>query len=320
LVTSTAEIAATASPEFSATRFAALIETTKPGITRLVTITAGVGFAMAAVTVNWAAMDLLVAAIGCLVGTALSAAGANALNQWIERDRDARMRRTESRPLPRGQLTPLEVFVFGMALAITGVAVLLLMSGLVPALVSLATLISYLAIYTPSKPRTTFSTIIGAAPGAFPPLIGWTAASQLPGFASLADPAGWSLFLLMFVWQIPHFLSIAWMYKEDYAAGGHCVLPVVDASGRSTFIAMLVWTVCFLPVSLAPVVLMPDRLGYFYGSVAIISGLGFLYFVVKAAMIRTRKAARTAFIASVIHLPILLLAMVLEALVLSLIA
>ncbi len=319
-MTTNAEIAVVATPEFSATRFAALIETTKPGITRLVTITAGVGFAMAAVSMSWAAMDLLIAAIGCLVGTALSAAGANALNQWIERERDARMRRTESRPLPRGQLTPREVFVFGMSLAVAGVVVLYLMTGIVPALVSLATLVSYLAIYTPSKPHTTFSTIIGAAPGAFPPLIGWTAASQLPGFASLAEPAGWSLFLLMFVWQIPHFLAIAWMYKEDYAAGGHCVLPVVDSSGRSTFIAMLAWTVCFIPVSLAPVVFMPDRLGYFYGAVAVVSGLGFLYFVVKAAMLRTRKAARIAFIGSVIHLPILLLAMVLEAFVLRLIA
>lgn len=314
------EIAAAAAPDFSVTKFAALIETTKPGITRLVTITAAVGFAMAAVSMNWARMDLLIAAIGCLIGTALSAAGANALNQWIERDRDARMRRTESRPLPRGQLTPTEVFVFGISLAVVGVFVLLVMSGPVPALVSLATLVSYLAIYTPSKPRTTLSTIIGAVPGALPPMIGWTAASQLEGFGSLTELGGWSLFLLMFVWQIPHFLSIAWLYRDDYAAGGHCVLPVIDASGRSTFISMFVWTVCFIPASVAPALFLPDYLGFFYVSVAIVSGFAFLYFVTKAAMLRTRKAARTAFIASVIHLPILLLAMVVEALAMRLFA
>ena len=317
---SSAEIAATAAPDFSVTRFAALIETTKPGITRLVTITAGVGFAMAAVSMNWAAADLLRTAIGCLVGTALTAAGANALNQWMERDRDARMHRTESRPLPRGQLTPFEVFIFGTSLAVVGVVVLLVLSGPLPALVSFATLISYLLIYTPSKPRTSYSTIIGAVPGALPPLIGWTAASQLPGFQSLAEPGGWSLFLLMFVWQIPHFLSIAWLYRDDYAAGGHCVLPVIDASGRSTFLAMVVWTVCFIPVSVAPAIYLSDWLGFFYVSVAIVSGLVFLYFVIKAARLRTRRAARTAFIASVIHLPILLLAMVVETLVLRFLA
>ena len=317
---SSAEIATTATPEFAVTKFAALIETTKPGITRLVTITAGVGFAMAAVSVNWATGDLLRTVIGCLAGTALTAAGANALNQWMERDRDARMRRTESRPLPRGQLTPVEVFVFGTSLAVAGVVVLLVLSVPLPALVSFATLISYLLIYTPSKPRTSFSTIIGAAPGAFPPLIGWTAASQLPGLESLAGPAGWSLFLLMFVWQIPHFLSIAWLYRDDYAAGGHCVLPVIDTTGRSTFLAMVVWTICFIPVSMAPAIFLNDWLGFFYISVAGVSGLVFLYFVVQAARLRTRKAARTAFIASVIHLPILLLAMVVETLFMRFIA
>ena len=140
------------------------------------------------------------------------------------------------------------------------------------------------------------------------------------GFAALAEPAGWSLFLLMFVWQIPHFLSIAWLYRDDYAAGGHCVLPVIDVSGRSTFLAMLVWTICFIPVSLAPAVFLSDWLGYVYVTVALLTGLGFLYFVAKVVVLRTREAARAAFIASVIHLPILLLAMVAEALMLKFLA
>ena len=312
-VPSPIEAVASSDVQWTESTLAALIETTKPGITRLVTITSGVGFALAAVSHNWAAWDLLLTALGCLIGTACSAAGANALNQWMERDRDARMTRTGSRPLPRGQLAPGEVFAWGASLAMVGLVVLLVSGGPVPAIISAVTIFSYLLIYTPSKPRTSVSTIIGAVPGALPPLIGWAAASKVVGIDALADPAGWSLFLIMFVWQIPHFLSIAWMYRDDYAAGGHCVLPVVDLTGRSTFAAMLVWTICLIPVSLAPAVFLSDWLGGVYAAVALLLGLIFLGFIVRFIIVRTREAARAAFIWSVIHLPILLLVMVAEA-------
>jgi len=292
----------------------ALIETTKPGITRLVTITSGVGFAMAGVGRNWTQWELLGSAFGCLLGTALSAAGANALNQWMERDRDARMPRTADRPIPRGTLLPRDVLVAGSLLSASGVLVLWLLAGWLPALVSLATIISYLAIYTPSKPRTQLSTIIGAFPGALPPLIGWTAASSLAGWGPLTDLGGWSLFMIMFVWQIPHFLSIAWLYRDDYRAGGHCVLPVMDASGGRTFPLMLVWTLCLIAVTLAPAVFLRDWLGLPYLFVAVVTGVAFLWFVLRVVSEKTRSAARAAFIASVIHLPVLLLAMVSETL------
>jgi heme o synthase len=302
-----------------AVRFRAILETTKPRITRLVTITAAVGFAMAAVyRSDWTIPNFLLACIGTLLGTALSAAGANALNQWMERDRDARMRRTMSRPLPSGRLSPAAVFWAGLSFSIAGVASLWVLAGPVPAAISLATILSYLVLYTPSKTMTPSSTLIGAVPGALPPLIGWTAAASPHSFAGLLDPAGWSLFLLMFVWQVPHFLAIAWMYREDYAAGGYKVLPVVDPSGRQTGAMILFWTLCLLPVSAAPALFMHERLGLIYVAFALVSGLGFLYLAAKVAMTKERADARRAFIASVIHLPVLLVVMVGQALVVTL--
>jgi protoheme IX farnesyltransferase len=300
-------------------RLSAILETTKPRITRLVTITSAVGFAMAAVyRSDWTIPNFVLTCLGTLIGTALSAAGANALNQWMERDRDARMKRTGSRPLPSGRISPATVFGCGLALSITGVACLWALSGVVPALVSLATILLYLLLYTPSKVITPTSTLIGAVPGALPPLIGWTAAAGTQPWSGLLDPSGWSLFLVMFVWQVPHFLAIAWMYREDYAAGGYRVLPVVDPSGRQTSAMILFWTLCLIPVSAAPALFMPDRLGLVYISFAVVSGLAFLYMAARAAWTRTRTDARRAFIASVIHLPVLLSVMVAQAIVTTL--
>jgi protoheme IX farnesyltransferase len=293
---------------------ALIVETTKPRITRLVTITSGVGFVMAAIARPWSASELLIAAIGCMVGTAASAAGANALNQWMERERDATMPRTQRRPLPRGSLTPAVVFWSGLALCVVGVLVLWLAAGVAPAVVSAATILSYLLIYTPLKPVSPLATLVGAVPGALPPLIGWTAASK-PGFESLTEVGGWSLFAIMFVWQIPHFLAIAWMYKEDYAKGGYKVLPVIDPTGRATAWTILTWTVLLLPATLAPAWLMPGRLGWAYVAVATVTGLAYLVFAGRLSLNLTRSHARSTFIASVIHLPVLLVAMVAEALV-----
>lgn len=291
---------------------AAFIETTKPRITRLVTITSGVGFALAALSRPGGLAHLVVPALGCLAGTVASAAGANALNQWAERERDARMPRTCARPLPQSRLSPRAVLWPGLACCAAGVVTLWLACGKAPALVSLATILIYLLVYTPMKPLTPLATLVGAVPGALPPLIGWTAASPDAGLASLSHPGGWSLFLIMFVWQIPHFLAIAWLYRRDYALGGHAVLPVVDPAGGSTAAAVLVWAACLVPITLAPVLVVPS-LGWAYMLVAGITGTLFFVQAARLALSRTAAAARRTFIASVIHLPVLLLAMVADA-------
>lgn len=292
---------------------AALYETTKPRITRLVTITSGVGFVLAALARPWTALELALAAAGCVLGTALSAAGANALNQWWEQDRDGRMPRTRRRPLPEGRLTPASVFWTGVALGVLGVALLWALCGPVPAAVSAATILSYLLVYTPLKPVTPLATIVGAVPGALPPLIGWTAGSGAPGWASLAEPVGWALFLILFVWQVPHFLAIAWLYRDDYAQGGYKVLPVVD-SGERTSAAILAWSVLLVPVTLAPSLMAGPGPGPVYGWIALLSGIAYLYFASRLAISRSRRDARTTFIASVIHLPILMVALVADPL------
>ena len=180
----------------------ALMEATKPGITRLVTITSTVGFVLAAAPKSWTISELAIAGLSSMAGTALSAAGANAINQWMERARDARMDRTKNRPLPSGRVTPGSVLWTGVALSVAGVMVLAIFANIVAALLSLACLLVYLLAYTPLKPRTTLATLVGAIPGALPPLIGWAAASPGNGWAALGEWGGWSLFALMFAWQM----------------------------------------------------------------------------------------------------------------------
>lgn len=298
----------------------AMVELTKPGITRLVTITSAVGFTLGALNQSWQTSDLVLRAFACVVGTALSASGANTLNQWWERDRDSRMPRTARRPLPQGRLSPQTALLLGLLLSLAGLLVLSV-AGLAPAAVSLVTIVTYVLVYTPLKPVTTLNTLVGAIPGALPPLIGWTAAAtgnrltdHGTGFASLLQPGGWSLVILMIVWQIPHFLAIAWMYRDDYAKGGYRMLPILDESGRATASAVLMWSVALIPATIAPAWLMPDRLGWVYALIAGLSGLGFLWMCVRLARTRTRTNARAVFFASIIHLPVLLCVMVAEAL------
>jgi len=300
----------------------AIRELTKPRITRLVTITSGVGFVMGAIgRPEWFTLDLVMSAVGCLVGTASSASGANALNQWMERDRDSLMPRTCARPLPRQSLTPRVALSAGIALCVFGVATLLLFAGLAAALVSLSTIILYLLVYTPLKPVTTVSTIVGAVPGALPPLIGWCAAAGVgvtPWYAPLQHAGGWSLFLLMFVWQIPHFLAIAWMYREDYAKGGYRMLSLLDASGERTSSMILLWSVALIPATLSPSLAIHDRLSLAYPIAATLTGLMYLWLGWKFYADRSRGNARRVFFASIMHLPLLLLVMVADALVTAL--
>lgn len=296
---------------------AAIGELTKPRITRLVTITSAVGFVMGAIRFqDRLTVDLVLSAIGCLAGTALSAAGASALNQWWERSRDARMERTSKRPLPQARTTPLLAALSGLTLCILGVLVLFLMTGPAPALVSLTTILLYVLVYTPLKPVTTIATIIGAVPGALPPLIGWAAGSAVPAapiFAPFYEPGGWSLFLLMFVWQIPHFLAIAWMYKDDYAKGGFKMLPLLDPTGRRTARTILVWAAALLPAAIAPALAMSDRLSFIYPVVAATTGIAYLATAFRFNREISRANARRVFLASIMHLPLLLVAMVADA-------
>jgi heme o synthase len=286
----------------------AIIEASKPRITRLVTVTSGVGFVLAAMPQRWELMPLAVAAVGALAGTALSAAGANALNQWMERDRDALMPRTCNRPLPQQRLSPGAALAAGSVLAISGIVLLWALCGLAPAMVSLATVLVYLLLYTPLKPVTPQATLIGAVPGALPPLIGYSAAAG--SAASLLEPGALSLFAIMFIWQIPHFLAIAWMYRDDYAKGGYRVLPVVDRDGGRTARAMLLWAGLLIPAALAPAWTMKPVAAAVYGVLAVAMGLAYFWLTLRVARTRERADARRAFIASVIHLPLLLVLIV----------
>lgn len=305
---------------------AATVELTKPRITRLVTITAAVGFVVAAC--GFAAWDvgrLVVALVACLVGTALSAAGANTLNQWMERRRDALMPRTSGRPLPTQRIEPATSLWLGVLLSAAGVTLLLTLIGPAPAMVSLATILLYTLVYTPLKPVTIWATIVGAVPGALPPLIGWTAAATVlrtngaswaPAdlFAPLADVGGWSLFVLMVVWQLPHFWAIAWMYKDDYAKGGYRMLPIIDPSGKLTAWAIVLSALLLVPALAWPGLAMPTILSPAYTSLAVASGLGYFALTLPLLSRRDRASARRVFIASVMHLPLILMVMVADAL------
>lgn len=302
----------------------ALIEATKPGITRLVTITSAVGFGLSAshfligaAQTGWPTMAVALAA--ALVGTALSSSGANTLNQWWERDRDALMNRTSRRPLPRGALKPSTVLTAGLTLSAAGVGVLWAWCGVVPAAIALITIVSYLLVYTPLKPVTPWSTPVGAVPGALPPLIGWSAAASLlgtqPALESLLHPIAILLFAIMFVWQVPHTLAIAWMYKDDYAKGGHRLLPVIDGDGARTARWMAAWSLLLVPVSIAPAFWMDRGPAWAFGVVAALMGVGYVMLAFRVIRTRQRADARRVFFASIMHLPLLLVLLVLFVLV-----
>lgn len=290
----------------------------KPGIVHLVTITSGVGLALGAMQrgINaWSIGEFVALAISTLLGTALSAAGANTLNQAWEARRDAFMRRTEGRPIPAGRFTAAQGFALGSSLGIAGLLVLLLIAGPWAAGVSLATILIYVFIYTPMKPVTVLSTWIGAVPGALPPLIGWAAAyaGEPSSLGGLERFGGWTVFLIMFAWQIPHFLAIAWKYREDYARGGFRVLSVVDPDGSRTAWTSFVWTIIMIAASLTPMWAMPTRVGWFYGVPALAAGLGMLWFAIRLLRVRDDAAARGLFLASLAYLPLILIVLVADA-------
>jgi protoheme IX farnesyltransferase len=264
------------------------LELAKPRITSMVAFTALVGFVTASSTA--VVPGLLVAAVA---GTALVAAGAGVLNQVMERDTDARMLRTQSRPVPAGRVQPGEARGFGALLTAAGLLVLLVWSGPLPALVALVTWASYLFLYTPLKRRSPLATLVGAVPGALPPVIGWTAARQ-----SL-DGGAFVLFAILFLWQIPHFLAIAWLYREDYARAGFPLLAVLDTEGRFTGRQAVVHSLALLVVSLAPAAAGMAGRAYLTG--AFVLGVALTLQALRFARARDKASARGLFLASVLY-------------------
>jgi heme o synthase len=280
-------------------KLSAYAELTKPRITFLVVLTAAAGFCMGSA----AGIDYL-RLLNMSIGIALLSSGIATLNQYLERDLDRLMRRTEARPLPSGKLLPLEAALFGIALSLLATAFLAIFVNPLSALLGLATLASYLFVYTPLKTKTTLSTVLGAFPGAMPPFIGWVAAR---GHVTVE---AWILFAILFLWQFPHFLAIAWMYRDDYARAGIKMLPVVEPEGRVTGQQIISYTLLLVPVSLLPAVTGLAGAVYLVG--ASVLGLGFLFFSARAALVRTTWQARQLLLASVLYLPALFALMVLN--------
>ena len=274
-------------------RPSAYLALTKPDVSFLVVLSTAAGFYLGA-----RGPVELVRLAHTGFGTTLVAAGTSALNHYFERASDAKMRRTASRPLPSGQLQPAEALWFGVGLAAAGMLYLALSVGTLPSLLGLCACLFYLAAYTPLKKRTTFATLVGAFPGALPPLIGWAAAR-----GSLALDA-WILYAIMFLWQFPHFMAIAWMYREDYARAGIRMLPVVDRSGTATFRIILLTAVALVPASLLPAIVGLAGVRYFFG--ALVLGLALVQTCLWAARTRANVRAKWLMHATVFHLPLLL--------------
>ena len=273
------------------TRTADFLSLTKPRLNFLVLITTMVGFYLGAHEPSvWLVLNTL-------VGTALVAGGASALNQVLERDTDALMRRTRTRPLPDGRLRPAEGVRFGLLLSAVGLAELSLGVNLRAAGIAAVTLAAYTLAYTPLKRRTSLATIVGAVPGALPPVIGWAAATDT------LSVQGWILFAIVFVWQMPHFLAIAWMFRDDYRRAGIKLLPVIEPEGRMTGHQAAIYAAALIPASLAPVIVGMAGLVYLVGSL-LLGGL-LLTSAFRFAEVRTLSAARAMFFGSILYLPLL---------------
>jgi len=278
---------------------ALLAELFKARLTFLVVLTTLVGFYMG--SHGTPAYGLM---IHTVLATALLASGAAALNQVLERDYDAKMKRTQDRPLPSGRMSPEAALLIGGICGLGGLVYLTLAVNLLTAFLGAVTLCSYIFVYTPLKRVTTLNTVIGAVPGALPPLMGWTAAQDS------VSGAGWALFALLFFWQLPHFLAIAWMYREDYRNAGFVMLPSVDPEGFRTGRQALCHTLGLLPISLCFFELR--LVGAVYLGLALALGLVFVWQAWRFARELTQARARTLFYTSILYLPLLLILMVLD--------
>ena len=273
--------------------WADFVTLTKPRVNLLVLVTTIIGFHLgnASGSVDYALL------FNTVFGTFLVASGAAAFNQVIERDVDAKMRRTMGRPLPDGRLGMRESAGFAAALSTIGLLQIGLGANWLAAGIAAATLGSYALVYTPLKRVTSLATVIGAVPGALPPMIGWAASR---GYVSLE---AWVLFAIVFFWQMPHVLAISWIYREDYERGGVRVLPVEDPGGRSTAFQMVNYSAALIPVSLLPTIV--GLAGRVYLAGAIVLGIGMLALSIRFAQHRTPLHARRLFLASLAYLPLL---------------
>jgi len=278
------------------------LELTKPRLTLLAVVTALGGFLLG----NWHPLSIG-KILAVVLGTAAVGAGAGTLNQYLEREADGRMSRTRKRPLPSGRLDPDSALAFGVGCSVVGLSILAFGTNGLAASLAAATLISYLFIYTPLKSRTALCTLIGAIPGAIPPLIGWAAARGRLGIEA------WLLFSILFLWQLPHFLAIAWTWREDYAQAGFRMLPVLDPEGRSTGRMIVLYCLALIPVSLLPAAM--GSFGWVYFVAALISGLAFLGCGLATARDRSSASARRLFLASILYLPLLLTTMALDRMI-----
>lgn len=280
-------------------RLADLFVFTKVRVNALVVATTAAGFYMGSPD----GMNVAVL-VGTVVGTALVAGGAAALNQISERDLDRLMDRTRQRPVAEGRMSVGEARLIAWAASLLGLALLAVVANTLATIVAAITLATYAFVYTPMKRMNSFSTVVGAVPGALPPVIGWAAAR-----GSVEAPA-WALFMIVFLWQLPHFLAIAWLYREDYARAGFPMLPVVDPDGASTARQSLLYATALLPVSILPSALGLSGLGYAVS--ALVLGLAFIGMGIRFAVRRTKPNARLFFLTSLIYLPAIWIAMMID--------
>jgi protoheme IX farnesyltransferase len=281
----------------SHSRSADYVALAKPRLNMLVVVSAAAGYAMA----GGPSSDV-VRLVAMAIGTGLVAGGASAFNQIIEREADALMRRTRMRPMPDGRLSPRDAMLFASVLTGAGLGVLAVGANVLSALVALLTLMSYAIVYTPLKKRTSFSTVVGAIPGALPPVIGWAAAE------GALSRGAWVLFGIVFLWQLPHFLAIAWIHREDYARAGFPMLPVIEPDGRSTARQVVIYAAALLPLSLAPTLVGMAGTIYFAGALAL--SIIFVVLAVRFGLSRTVADARRLFFGSIVYLPLLWMLMI----------
>ena len=273
------------------------VELMKPRLNVLVVATSAAGYYLG----QTAPIDAISMA-QAVAGTALVAAGAAALNQVCERDTDAMMRRTAGRPLPGGRVSAVDATLFGLVLSAAGLLLLVLKANLLSAALAAATLVVYLILYTPMKRQTPLSTLVGAVPGALPPLIGWTASH------GAVAGGGAVLFAIVFLWQIPHFMAIAWLYRDDYARARFPMLAVIDPSGRRAGRQAVFFAGVLLPISLLPTYI--GLAGSAYLAIAVTLGLGFVWLAIRFAADRDLASARMLFLGSITYLPLLWIAMI----------
>lgn len=264
----------------------------KVRLSSLVVLTTVVGYLAGAPVVDWALL------LWTTLGTAFLACGANGLNQWMELDRDARMDRTRNRPIPSGRLTPMHGFAISSVVLVAGMLVLGAFSQPLTALLGSLAAATYLIVYTPLKTRSTLNTLVGAVSGALPPVMGWTAAR-----GSL-DVEAAILFGILFVWQVPHFLALAWLYRDDYERGGYRMLPSVDRDGRLTGALALVYSLALIPIALTGY--LTEMAGFVFAIGAAVTGLGLSWTALSFLRQRTARSARVMFFASLIYLPLTL--------------